>query len=784
VRFQRVLAALRGFAFRLKIPEDFAERLRFEQAKDFSRIIIAISLLGLSTTCLLFLEFHNEPHVLLHGALMLAVVLCYVALIARARSWLLCRDPTSADAHLYIGRMMRLSALLGALWSILLILLLRHESGSQLALLYGVMVGCLVTPAMMSPMSCAVAYWLPISVGTVLALIAAPNPQILTLLALLSFIALTGGCIVFINQRLNERVIGTIRLEENAELIKLLLRDFEESSSDWLWETNAKMELQRVSARLAQVVQRPAASLSGGFPEALLGEVMDVARPPDAQVERLRRVLEERSPFRDLVVPAVIAGEERYWSLTGKPIFDKFGRFAGYRGVGSDITGQRRQQEQIAFLARHDGLTKLANRVLFNEVMHHACETVAEAGVALLCLDLDQFKAVNDTLGHATGDAVLVAVAERLRGCLRERDVACRLGGDEFAIIVMSDDVTEIGAVAARIVERVSRPYQFDGQLVQIGTSIGISRAPQDGGDADALIKAADLALYRAKTDGRGVWRFYDLGMDERLRERRALRAALAHALPRGEFVLEYQPIVDLTDLSILGAEALLRWRHPEHGLLAPGQFIGIAEEAGLIGPIGEWVMQQACLEAASWPEHIRIAVNLSPLQFRSVGLVETILQALHNAGVNPTRLELEITETTVLETGKQTMEALWDLHGRGVRIALDDFGTGYSSLSYLQRFPFDKIKIDRSFIRDLGHEKDDSSIILAIIGLAERLNMIATAEGVETSEQALLLTSYGCAQAQGHLFHRALSPEAFAEVLAADTRIYDWQDGRFQLNV
>ena len=365
--------------------------------------------------------------------------------------------------------MIRLIALLGVLWSILLIMLLRHESGSQLALLYGVMVGCLATPVMVSPISCAIAYWLPISVGIVLALIAAQNLQLLTMLDLMSFIALTGFCIVFLNQRLNERVIGAIRLEENAELIKLLLRDFEESSSDWLWETNAKMELQRVSPRLAEVAQRPAASISGRFPEALLGEVMDIARHPGAPIERLQRVLEERLPFRDLVVPVVIAGEERYWSLTGKPIFDKFGRFAGYHGIGSDITGQRRQQEQIAFLARHDSLTKLANRVLFDEVLHHACETIAEAGVALLCLDLDQFKAVNDTLGHATGDAVLVAVAERLRGCLRERDVAARLGGDEFAIVVMSDDVAEIGAVADRIVERVSRPYQFDGQLVQIG---------------------------------------------------------------------------------------------------------------------------------------------------------------------------------------------------------------------------------------------------------------------------------------------------------------------------
>jgi diguanylate cyclase (GGDEF)-like protein len=776
-RFRKAWTALRNFTRYPAIPESFIERLRLEQAKDFSRVIIAISLLGLSMTCLLFLGFRSGPEMLLHDALMLAVALCNFVVIIRARNWLWCGDPTGAEAQLYFARMIRLLALLGVLWSTLLVLLLRQGNGYQLALLYGVMVGCLAVPAMMSPIWCAIAYWLPISAGTMLALIAAPNLQILTLLALMSFIGLTGFCIVFINCRLNERVIGAIRLEDNGELIKLLLRDFEENSGDWLWETDARMELQRVSPRLAQVAQRPAVSIAGRFPEALLGEVVEHARHPGAQLERLRRLLDERAPFRDLVVAVVIAGEEHYWSLTGKPIFDKSGCFAGYRGIGSDITGQRRQQEQITFLARHDSLTKLANRVVFHEVLHQACETIDEAGVALLCLDLDRFKAVNDTLGHATGDALLVAVAERLRGCLRERDVACRLGGDEFAIVVTSDDVTEIGAVAARIIERVSRPYQFDGQLVQIGVSIGISRAPQDGADAGALMKGADLALYRAKTDGRGLWRFYDPGMDERLRERRALQAALTQAAARGEFALEYQPIVDLTDLRIVGAEALLRWHHPERGPLAPEQFIAIAEEAGLIGPIGTWVMQQACLEAARWPEHITIAVNLSPLQFRAARLSETILRTLHDAGVSAERLELEITETTVLETGEETMEALWDLHGKGVRIALDDFGTGYSSLSYLQRFPFDKIKIDRSFIRNLGHEKDDSSIILAIIGLAERMNMIVTAEGVETSEQALLLTSYGCAQAQGHLFHRALSPERFAEVVSADMRIYDWQD-------
>jgi diguanylate cyclase (GGDEF)-like protein len=777
----RLRAALKKLAFRLHIPEDFAERLYLEQARDLSRIIVAISLLGVSTIALLFLEFRDNAHVPLHNAIMLAVVLCYCVLIGRARKWVFYRNPTGADAQAYIKGMVRLITVLGVLWSILLLLLVQHhERSSRLALLYGIMVGCLATPVMVSPISCAIAYWLPISIGIVLALIVAQHIELFTMLDLMSFIALTGFCIVFLNHRLNQRVIGAIRLEENAELIKLLLRDFEESSSDWLWETNAEMELKRVSPRLAEVARRPAASLSGRFPQALLGEAMETARHPGSPIERLQRVLEERLSFRDLVVPVLIQGEERYWSLTGKPILDKVGRFAGYHGIGSDITGQKRQQEQIAFLAQHDSLTKLANRVLFDEVLRQACANSAEAGVALLCLDLDRFKAVNDTLGHATGDALLVAVAERLRGCLRERDVPARLGGDEFAVIITSDDAAEIGAVAERIVERVSRPYQFDGQLVRVGVSIGISRAPQDGSDTSALLNMADLALYRAKADGRGGWRFYDPEMDERLQERRALQSALTQALPRHEFVVEYQPIVNLADRRLLGAEALLRWRHPERGLLGPDEFVAIAEEAGLIGPIGEWVLQQACQEAARWPEPITIAVNLSPLQFRDAGLVEIILKAVRNAGMNPKRLELEITETAILETSDQTMAALWELHGQGVRIALDDFGTGYSSLSYLQRFPFDKIKIDRSFIRDLGYEKDDSSIILAIIGLAERMNMIVTAEGVETSEQAMLLTSYGCAQAQGHLFHQALSPEKFAELVAAELPVDGWPDRAF----
>ncbi|OYV39475.1 MAG: hypothetical protein B7Z81_03255 [Acidocella sp. 20-61-6] len=668
------------------------------------------------------------------------------------------------------------------LWSVLLCILMAQRNSVQISLLYGIMVGCLATPVLVAPIVCALAFWLPISLGVVWALFSVGSSDPFAIADLFAFILLTGFCIVYLNRRMNERAIGAIRLEENSEVIKLLLRDFEESASDWLWETNAAMEMQRVSQRLAQVLHRPAAAIRGRFPYALLGEVVNYDYKSGSPVERLLRLVDDRSPFRDLVVPVVINGEQRYWSLTGKPCFDKFGRFSGYHGVGSDITGQKRQQEQIAFLARHDSLTKLPNRVLFGEILHQACARCEASGFALLCLDLDLFKVVNDTLGHPTGDGVLIAVAERLRGCIRDVDTAARLGGDEFGLILDTADIEEAAVVAARIIERVSRPYYFDGKLVHIGISIGITMAPRDAKSASTLMKNADLALYRAKVEGKGIWRLYDPAMDVRMQERRSLQSALRQALTRNELCLEYQPVLDLAERRIIGAEALLRWRHPERGLLLPGDFIELAEETGLIAQVGEWVLNAACAEAAKWPEDISIAVNLSPLQFRDPGMVDMIDRILSAASLSPGRLELEITETTMLETSSETMEALWRLHTKGVRIALDDFGTGYSSLSYLRRFPFDKIKIDRSFIRDLGYEKDDSSIILAIIGLAERMNMTVTAEGVETQEQAVLLNSYGCTQAQGYLFYRPMAPELLAELLGErprETATSGWAEPR-----
>lgn len=762
-----------------QLPEDLRERLMLDQAKDFSYVISAIAVLGLNTIALIFFDFLHAPWLVGRSAAILGAGFCYIAILFNARAWLQREQPTQMSADAYIGRMARLLFLLGCFWSALLLVVVREAGPWQLCLLYAIMTGCLATPVVVSPALCAFAYWLPVSIGVTATMIASHHANIFAVVDLLAFVALTGFCIFFLNRRTNERAISAIRLEENTEVIRLLLRDFEESASDWLWETNAQMELQQVSHRLVQVARRPAEALTGPFPEAILGEGALRDAPPGSSVERLRRAIAERSPFRDLVIPVMIENELRYWSLTGKPILDKHGRFGGYHGVGSDITGQRRQQEHISFLARHDSLTKLANRMLFSEVLHQCCENAANSGFALLCLDLDNFKMINDSLGHATGDAVLVAVAERLRGCIRDFDIAARLGGDEFAILVMTSDENEAQAIANRIIERIMRPFHFDGQALQIGVSIGIANAPRDGDNPTALMKSADLALYRAKSDGRGIVRIFDQGMDDMIRAKRAMHIALRQALARQELSVAYQPIVDLNSGQIISAEALVRWQHAEQGEIPPGRFIPIAEEFGLIEEIGDFVLRQACAAVATWPAHISVAVNLSPSPSGAQRLVQSILDVLAEHELPPERLELEVVESTILEVGSPTEQALCQLHEHGVRIALDDFGTGYSSLSYLRRFPFSKLKIDGSFVRDLGNphpgpgrpgetatEKADSSIILAIIGLAENMNMAVTAEGVETAEQAEILRSYGCTQAQGYLFHKPMDAARIAALL------------------
>ena len=437
---------------------------------------------------------------------------------------------------------------------------------------------------------------------------------------------------------------------------------------------------------------------------------------------------------------------------------DQAGQTRYIINVVDDVTERRRADEKIAHLAHYDALTDLPNRVLFRERIERELQRTSRGEqFALLYIDVDEFKGINDSLGHHVGDELLKAVAARIRSCIRESDHVARLGGDEFAVIQTGvGDVRDVLEFVTRIHEAIRQPYQCLGHQLSSDASIGIALAPQDGTDLDQLIKNADLAMYGAKANGRRTYRFFEPAMGAHAKARLTLERDLRQALVDGGFEIHYQPLVDLNRDEVTGCEALLRWRHPERGMISPADFIPVAEDTGLIVELGEWVLRTACAEAATWPEHIRVAVNVSPVQLKSPTLALKIASALAASGLAANRLELEITEAVLIRDDETALAILHQLRAIGIRIALDDFGTGYSSLSYLKRFPFDKIKIDRCFVSDIAEIDGSSAIVQAVVNIAAARNMTTTAEGVETSEQKEMLRTLGCTEMQGYLFSAA----------------------------
>jgi diguanylate cyclase (GGDEF)-like protein len=445
----------------------------------------------------------------------------------------------------------------------------------------------------------------------------------------------------------------------------------------------------------------------------------------------------------------------------------------GWVSTHEDITSRREAEAQIAHMAHHDALTNLPNRMLLRARLEDALAQVRRGGqIAVLYLDLDHFKSINDTLGHGIGDELLKQVALRLKSCVGEGDTIARLGGDEFAVVQTGiGSPSDVATLSARIREALTRPYELEGHQVPADVSIGISISPDDTDDPDQLLKNADMALYRSKADGRGTFRFFEPQMDERVKARRTLELDLRNAIVNGEFELYYQPLLNLEHHQISGCETLLRWHHPARGMVSPGEFIPVAEETGLINQIGEWVLRQACIEAGSWPNEIAVAVNLSPVQFKNQNLAQLVVSALAHSGLPAHRLELEITEAVLLQNNEATLATLHGLRELGVRIAMDDFGTGYSSLSYLRSFPFDKIKIDRSFINDIADKDESGAIVQAVTSLASRLNMATTAEGVETHAQLQMIESLGCTEMQGYLYSRPVPAHELARLLPTSGR-------------
>lgn len=467
---------------------------------------------------------------------------------------------------------------------------------------------------------------------------------------------------------------------------------------------------------------------------------------PEAALALQQKIIRESKA--ETVIEHLTDG--RTISISHRPLPD-----GGFVATFEDITERLRAEEKIRHLAHFDALTDLPNRVSFYEQMETVLRYQRRSkSVAVLSLDLDRFKVVNDSLGHPVGDLLLRKVAERMRSCIRGEDIIGRLGGDEFAIVqVSSENPADVTALARRLIEVIATTYDLDGHQVVVGVSVGVAIFPTDGDQPDALMKNADLALYRAKADGGGTYRFFELEMDARVQARRALELDLRKAVVNGEFDVCYQPVIDVKTGQICSCESLIRWNHPERRMIPPNEFIPVAEGIGLIVPIGEWMLRQSCAEAARWPEHVAIAVNLSPAQFKNGKLVQTVISALAASGLAANRLELEITERVLLQETDDTVAILNQLHDLGVRITMDDFGTGYSSLSYLRRFPFDKIKIDQSFIHDLPTREDSVAIIRAVVGLSSSLGIRTTAEGVETKEQLARLTSEGCDEVQGFFF-------------------------------
>lgn len=757
------LSDLRQTLLQSVVRAPAVEPVRIEQLNRLITLSHIFIVAGVNTLFLMMLTYRdnsNERFCLVTSAL---IVCAYVVVAARAPNWRV-KSKLGLHTERCIRECNAIYVLLGVLWAILLIGLMPDVNAGERSLLYGIITGLISTAALSVPLSLTVSFGLPVAIGGLGAIISADSPLLLpTTGCLAGYIVLAFACAVYLNREFISRIEQKVRLEEQkvklqeqTGVIGLLLRDFVENSSDWLWETDGELRLAQVSDRMAQVVEMPVERLSGSPLPALLDKIAN--DDGGERASALMQCLSSRTSFRDMIIPVQVAGETRWWSMTGKPHFNEHGTFIGYHGIGSDVTAARRSTEQISYLAHHDSLTSLPNRVLFTDTLTRSCAQGGAGTLALLCLDLDGFKAVNDTMGHAVGDALLVAVADRLRRCIREGDVVARLGGDEFAVIMADATPDDAAQLASRIVERIGRPYSLDGQPIEVGVSIGVVLAQPEGDEPSKLLQNADLALYRAKADGRRTWRFYDAAMDEQVQDRQRLLADLRGALGRGELGLKFQPIIGLTSGRVVAVETLLRWMHPTRGPVPAPEFVQLAEEGNLISSIGAWVINQAVMEAASWPSSVVVAVNLSPLQFRQADLVTMISDTLKLHNFPASRLELEITESILLTPTEQTVGALRRLRELGVRVALDDFGTGYSSLSYLRRFPFDTIKIDRSFVSDLGHDKAASAILKAIIEIARSVRMTVTAEGVETEEQAAILRAYGCDRAQGFLFSRPVS--------------------------
>jgi diguanylate cyclase (GGDEF)-like protein/PAS domain S-box-containing protein len=583
-------------------------------------------------------------------------------------------------------------------------------------------------------------------------------------------IAIAGGMNVarmFLSSQVAEAGVA-----EKGETVSVLLREFEENEADWLWQVDSNRRIRGVSPRFAHALGRDPADVEGmSLVELVAGSAWESGQFP-ASLPDLAERLKRRESFSNLLVQVEVGSGRRWWEISGTPIQDENGRYAGFRGVGSDVTERRESSEKIAYLARYDTLTGLPNRLMVTESLKGALSYAAQwrTRCGFLVIDLDRFKAVNDSLGHQVGDKLLIQVSERLQELAGDNEMCGRLGGDEFAVVIRdASDRRDLASFAKRVIETLSQPYDVDHHRLYIGASVGSAMGPVDGDTVEALMRNADLALNRAKGDGGGQHRAYEQSLHAEAEERRQLETALRFAIDRNELALNFQPVVDSVGEHVVAFEALLRWNSKEHGFVSPAKFIPLAEDTRLIVPIGEWVMREACRQAVAWPDRLKVSVNVSGEQLLEPGFATTVVRALADSGLPADRLEVEVTESIFVREAQVARQALEEIIALGCSVALDDFGTGYSSLGYLRAIRFSTIKVDRSFVQGAAQGSRESlAIIRAVVAMADSLEMTTTAEGVETAAEAAMIRDMGCTKIQGYYFGR---PMPAAEALALAKR-------------
>jgi diguanylate cyclase (GGDEF)-like protein/PAS domain S-box-containing protein len=561
---------------------------------------------------------------------------------------------------------------------------------------------------------------------------------------------------IYLSSKLAQRSVA-----EKEEVVSLLLREYEENEADWLWQTDTLRRVRSVSPRFAFALGCDQKDAEGKPLLALIAGDEDPSIAAAASIRDLAEKLKGRQNFSNLIVHVEISGEMRSWELSGTPIINDSGVFLGFRGVGSDVTEQRKSSEKIAYLARYDTLTSLPNRLQLTEALGEALAYAENwrTRCAFMMVDLDRFKAVNDTLGHLVGDKLLAQVSHRLKSLMGEGQMCGRLGGDEFAIVVNdASDGRALRNLALTVIERLSEPYTVDNHTLYVGASVGSAMGPRDGKSVEELMRNADLALYRAKDDGGGEHCHFEPALHAVAEERRRLEDALRHALDRDEFELQFQPVVSANEEQIVSFEALVRWKSAELGFISPAKFIPLAEDTRQIIKIGRWVLQNACREARNWPDHVKVNVNVSPEQLLEPDFTQEVVSALASTGLRPDRLEIEVTESIFLRDASVARSALEQIMAIGCSVAMDDFGTGYSSLGYLRKLHFSTIKVDKSFVEGAVQGNPESlAIIRAVVAMAQSLEMTTTAEGVETEEQARLVRALGCDKIQGYHFGRPM---------------------------